>query len=100
MTPLRKLTGWNALLRFRRMLGLFAFALCLALWLRQPLSFRASVRHFGQVEHHQPQVRPALCGGRGEHAFAAAHVEQALVALQRVGVEDLVGSRVLLLAHQ
>lgn len=25
VTPLRKLTGWNALLRFRRMLGLFAF---------------------------------------------------------------------------
>jgi sulfoxide reductase heme-binding subunit YedZ len=26
VTPLRKLTGWNWLLRFRRMLGLFAFA--------------------------------------------------------------------------
>jgi sulfoxide reductase heme-binding subunit YedZ len=25
VTPLRKLTGWNALLRFRRMLGLYAF---------------------------------------------------------------------------
>lgn len=25
VTPLRKLTGWNALLRYRRMLGLFAF---------------------------------------------------------------------------
>ncbi|BCF98614.1 protein-methionine-sulfoxide reductase heme-binding subunit MsrQ [Paraburkholderia sp. PGU19] len=25
VTPLRKLTGWNALLRFRRMIGLFAF---------------------------------------------------------------------------
>ena len=25
ITPLRKLTGWNALIRFRRMLGLFAF---------------------------------------------------------------------------
>lgn len=25
VTPLRKLTGWNGLLRFRRMLGLFAF---------------------------------------------------------------------------
>jgi methionine sulfoxide reductase heme-binding subunit len=25
VTPLRKLTGWNALIRFRRMLGLFAF---------------------------------------------------------------------------
>jgi len=25
VTPLRKLTGWNVLLRFRRMLGLFAF---------------------------------------------------------------------------
>lgn len=29
--------------------GLFAFALCLALWLRQAFSFRASVRHFGQA---------------------------------------------------
>ena len=25
VTPLRRLTGWNALLRFRRMLGLYAF---------------------------------------------------------------------------
>lgn len=25
ITPLRRLTGWNALLRFRRMIGLFAF---------------------------------------------------------------------------
>jgi sulfoxide reductase heme-binding subunit YedZ len=25
ITPLRKLTGWNDLIRFRRMLGLFAF---------------------------------------------------------------------------
>lgn len=25
VTPLRKITGWNALLRYRRMLGLFAF---------------------------------------------------------------------------
>ncbi|MEO8011459.1 MAG: protein-methionine-sulfoxide reductase heme-binding subunit MsrQ [Dokdonella sp.] len=25
ITPLRKLTGWNALVRYRRMLGLFAF---------------------------------------------------------------------------
>src|SRR5574337_1366395 len=25
VTPLRRLTGWNVLLRFRRMLGLFAF---------------------------------------------------------------------------
>jgi methionine sulfoxide reductase heme-binding subunit len=25
VTPLRKITGWNALLRFRRMLGLYAF---------------------------------------------------------------------------
>ena len=25
ITPLRKLTGWNALIRYRRMLGLFAF---------------------------------------------------------------------------
>ncbi len=25
VTPLRRLTGWNALLRYRRMLGLFAF---------------------------------------------------------------------------
>ena len=25
MTPLRRLTGWNAAIRFRRMLGLFAF---------------------------------------------------------------------------
>ncbi len=25
MTPLRRLTGWNAVIRFRRMLGLFAF---------------------------------------------------------------------------
>jgi sulfoxide reductase heme-binding subunit YedZ len=25
VTPLRRITGWNALLRFRRMLGLFAF---------------------------------------------------------------------------
>lgn len=25
ITPLRRLTGWNALIRFRRMLGLFAF---------------------------------------------------------------------------
>ena len=25
VTPLRRLTGWNALVRFRRMLGLFAF---------------------------------------------------------------------------
>ncbi|RQH02910.1 protein-methionine-sulfoxide reductase heme-binding subunit MsrQ [Paraburkholderia dinghuensis] len=25
VTPLRKLTGWNALIRFRRMLGLYAF---------------------------------------------------------------------------
>ena len=25
ITPLRKLTGWNALIRFRRMFGLFAF---------------------------------------------------------------------------
>ena len=26
ITPLRKLTGWNAVIRYRRMLGLFAFA--------------------------------------------------------------------------
>jgi len=26
ITPLRKLTGWNAAIRFRRMAGLFAFS--------------------------------------------------------------------------
>ncbi len=25
VTPLRRVTGWNMLIRFRRMLGLFAF---------------------------------------------------------------------------
>src|ERR1044071_3981940 len=30
VTPLRRLTGWNELIRYRRMLGLFAFAYAVA----------------------------------------------------------------------
>lgn len=30
ITPLRKVSGWNWLIRLRRMLGLFAFFLCLS----------------------------------------------------------------------
>ena len=44
ITPLRRLTGWNVLIRFRRMLGLFAFfygTLHFTTWI--PDSIRASL---------------------------------------------------------
>jgi len=49
VTPLRRWTGWNALVRFRRMLGLFAFAYgCLHfltyLWLDQFFDLREIVK--------------------------------------------------------
>src|SRR6185436_9866364 len=49
VTPLRRLTGWNALLRFRRMLGLFAFFyVCMHflswIWIDQYFNVDAIVR--------------------------------------------------------
>ena len=49
VTPLRRLTGWNVLLRFRRMLGLFAFFyVCLHfltwIWLDQYFDLNAIVK--------------------------------------------------------
>lgn len=46
VTPVRQLTGWNSLVRLRRMLGLFAFFYALAhfvvyAWLDQVLDWRA-----------------------------------------------------------
>ena len=53
VTPLRRWTGWNALLRLRRMLGLFTFFygvvhfLCFA-WLDMGLDWGAIVRDIGK----------------------------------------------------
>lgn len=49
VTPLRKLSGWNGLIKFRRMLGLFAFFyVCLHfttyIWLDQFFDFAAIVK--------------------------------------------------------
>jgi sulfoxide reductase heme-binding subunit YedZ len=49
VTPLRRLTGWNSLLRYRRMLGLFAyFYVCLHfvtyIWLDQSFSLHGIVK--------------------------------------------------------
>jgi len=49
VTPLRRLTGWTSLIRFRRMLGLFAFFygfvhLATYVWLDQYFDFRAILK--------------------------------------------------------
>jgi methionine sulfoxide reductase heme-binding subunit len=48
VTPVRQLTGWNSLVRLRRMLGLFAFFYAVAhftvyAWLDQTLDFKAII---------------------------------------------------------
>jgi sulfoxide reductase heme-binding subunit YedZ len=53
VTPLRRLTGWNWLLRLRRMLGLFAFFyVCLHfttyIWLDQFFDWRSIVKDIGK----------------------------------------------------
>jgi sulfoxide reductase heme-binding subunit YedZ len=53
VTPLRRLTGWNWLLRLRRMLGLFAFSyVCLHfttyIWLDQFFDWRSIVKDIGK----------------------------------------------------
>ena len=47
ITPLRRLTGWNALIRFRRMLGLFAF-------------FYGSLHFLDRIFVLDPVLRPAV----------------------------------------
>ena len=72
VTPLRVLTGWNALVRFRRMLGLFAFFYALPppadlRLVRQVLRVAEIVaRHPQAAVHHDriPGVRGAGAAGR------------------------------------
>jgi sulfoxide reductase heme-binding subunit YedZ len=53
VTPLRRLTGWNALVRYRRMLGLFAFFygtlhFLTYIWLDQFFDFPGIVKDVGK----------------------------------------------------
>jgi hypothetical protein len=59
---------------------------------RQALLANADTRAFGhgrQVEQHQLQVRRPRGHLHQERAFAAAHVQQAAVVLQRVGTSRI-----------
>ena len=64
ITPLRRLTGWNPFIRFRRMAGLFAF-------------FYGSL-HFLTYVHRRPLREPRLSRrhARAEHGPQSRHVDR------------------------
>jgi sulfoxide reductase heme-binding subunit YedZ len=85
MTPLRALTGWNALIRFRRMLGLFAFFygclhLLTYLWLDKFFSWPEIARDIPR--------RPFITAG-----FAAFIVLVPLAATSTAGMIRRLGGR-------
>jgi DMSO/TMAO reductase YedYZ heme-binding membrane subunit len=65
ITPLRKLTGWNSVIRYRRMLGLYAFFygflhFLTYAWLDQ--FFSVSVSHYRcTIQHRLIRLQTALC---------------------------------------
>ena len=56
--------------------------------------------HGRQVEQHQPQPRRGLTGRGQEGTLAAADVEEAAVAAERIGGQDLGGDHRLRRRHQ
>jgi hypothetical protein len=70
---------------------------------RRPAAANAALaerRHRRQVEQHQLQARCALPGGYQEATLAASDVQQAAVAVQRVGVQHLLRHQGLRGRHQ
>lgn len=85
VTPLRQLTGWNWLIRFRRMLGLYAFFYVLMhflTWLVLDQRFRLSAIGEDIVE------RPFITIG-----FAAFLILTALAATSTNGIRRRMGKR-------
>src|SRR3954451_5285864 len=80
ITPLRKLTGWNALVKFRRMAGLFAF-----FYGSLHLSTYAIVDRFAGLD----QAPAVVEAGAGAHLAGFALLTSTVRALSKSVGEDI-----------
>ena len=73
ITPLRRLTGWNGAIRFRRMLGLFAFFYAMLHFLTYALLDRFASLDFAGGMLSWAAVRALAAWIVGRHLQAAVH---------------------------